>query len=156
MANQYIANIQATAAGAGTRNSFIGLEIPSGLSVEIVRVRVSCRTAAAVDQCRVQFLRCSTVGATPTTATPIKKNPVNAASSVTNCNVKNGATAWATGSVVDILFDESFILRSILEWSAIDDDDKIIVDNSANFQVAIENQTTASLLMCVTLEWKED
>ena len=150
---QYIINVQATAAAAGTENSFISLTASSSNIIDIIRVRVSSQTAAGIEACRVRLLRCATVGSTPSSATAIRKDPISAASETT-VNVKNGATAWTTPSVTDVLDDMSFNSRGMFEWQAIDDDDTIAIANSV-FHVTVNNSTTASQLICVTVEWQE-
>jgi len=154
---QFITNVQATGDAAAAEAAFIALTVPAGLTIEIVRIRVSVQTAAAVDSIRVRFLRCSSLGSGPTSGTAVKKNPINAASLVT-VSVKNGATDWIPGTVVDVLEDINFVGRSMIEWEAINNDDKIIMngnDSSNIFIVSTNPDTTASLLQCVTVEWKE-
>jgi hypothetical protein len=154
---QYITNVQATGDAAAAEAAFIALTVPSGLTIEIVRVRVSVQTISTTDSIRVRFLRCSTLGTGSTSGTAIKKDPLVPTSQVT-VNKKNGATDWIPGTVGDVLEDVQFNGRSMIEWEAIDNDDKYIMNGSdaANiFIVSTNPSTTASVLQCVTVEWKE-
>jgi hypothetical protein len=151
---QYIANIQATAANSGTENAFLALTVPSGNRIQIVRLRVSIQDVGATDACRIRALRTSTLGSTPTSATPIKKDPLTPVSIVT-LNEKNGATGWTPGTLIEVIDDVSFNARSMLQWEMIDEDDYLIIDSSGIFELTVNNSTANSVLTCATVEWIE-
>ena len=140
---------------AGIEYPLLALTTDSGEEIEIVRCRVCINSAAAVDAIAVRFLRCSTLGSTPTSATIVKKNPL-APNSAIVASMKNGLNDWSVGTVTDVLFDDSFVGRSMLEWTALDQDDKIIIRDGEIFELTVNPSTTNGLNVFGTVEWKEE
>lgn len=157
VASQYIVNLQGQADAAATECAMIALSTDSGEEIEIVRVRVSIRSPSSVDAYRVRFLRTSDIGTGSTSGTAIKKDPSFAASQTT-VNIKNGITDWLISgvTVIDAIDDTSFVGRSMLEWTAVDQDDKIIINNGDKFIVSLNPSTNSAELFCCTIEWKEE
>ena len=155
MGTQYTAVVNATSnTSAATDDTFIEIFPPSGVAVQLKRIRVSVAHLTALDlYIRVKVNRASAAGATGTAYTPKKRRPGGPAS-VATCNVKNGTTAFTQGTVVDTMIDVVFNGRGLFEWVARDDND--FITSGVNERLAVVCRSgTASTILNVEADWEE-
>ena len=151
---QYITNVQAINATAGTEAVQLALTVATGEKIKIVRIRMSALEVSSVDAILVKFLRTSTLGSGSTSGTAVKKDPL-APASQTTVDKKNGSTGWAAGTIIDTVDEIAWNGRSMIEWQPIDESDYIIVADNQIFELTANCSTTANHDLCSTIEWIE-
>lgn len=152
---QYTCTVNATANGSvNTEDTWIEMFPPSGVSIILKRIRVSFPHTTVSDvPCRIRVTRSSAAGATGTTFIPIKRRP-EAPAAVSAANVKNGATAFSVGTVVDIVFDTAVNTRGIFEWVSRDEDDYIMSGVNQRLNVLVR-VNLASMVLNVECDFEE-
>jgi hypothetical protein len=115
-------------AGASTQNTeqvFVELVPPAGVSIAIIKIRITMSTTNVGDQTeRVRVYRETVLGSGGVSGTAVVMNPSDA-TSVTTVNIKTGTTLFTLGTTTDKLLDTAFNLRGTFEWIARDKDDYI-------------------------------
>lgn len=150
----YQAQVTATSnATAGTEDSFAEISFAAASAGRIRRVLVSVETASQDSRSIVLFKRTSAAGATGVayTATKADAQMRANASAVT---VKNGATAFTVGTLVDTPRRVNVNGRAIYEWVPRNAQEEIVVVGGNRFAVGIAC-SAASVTHGVTVEWEE-
>jgi len=155
---QYIANVQATSnTSTNADDKFIEITAPAATIFKVKRLRVGFSDGTATvgvdNYFRIKLVRTSTAGATGSAFTPIRKD-VNSPASVCTVKVKNGTTAFTTGTVTDNIDWISVNGRMIYEWISRDDQDMIVVLPAGIFGIVLSS-SVISQLFTVSCEWVE-
>lgn len=144
-----------TSATQNTDQTFIELLPPSGVSIQLKRIRASFTGAATDVMIRIRVNRVSAAGATGTSGTIVKKRPGSPAA-VTTSTIKNAASAFSVGTLVDTPLDVNVNSRGVFEWIARDEFD--IIESGVNQRIAISATNSSSAVaqtMTMEADWLE-
>jgi hypothetical protein len=112
----YTTTVTATTnAVAGTEDNFIELPAAASSEARLKRVSVSMQTPASDARLTVTPRRTSTAGAGSVAGVAVRRAPAMRGSSVAPV-IKSGATAFAIGTVVDVLPSYNVNGRATYEW----------------------------------------
>lgn len=150
----YQAQVTATSnAAAGTEDAFVEIAMLAASAGRIRRVLVSVETASQDTRSIVLFKRVSAAGATGVAYTATKADAQMRAN-VSTATVKNGATAFTVGTLVDTPRRVNINGRAIYEWVPRNAQEEIVVIGGNRFVVGIAC-SAVSVVHGVTVEWEE-
>lgn len=144
-----------------TFDAFVMAYIPTSpqQTSRVKRVKVTSPAAASDANIRIQFIRSSNIAFNQLTVTPVKKNPLSPASTLTQALIKDTTVDTSTvGNTVDIIDDFNINARSVFDWVAVDRDDMIVIGPTSTpgdiFTLAI-SCSAASTAINAVVEWEE-
>lgn len=113
---KYSTNVSATSNSTpSTEDSFIELTAAASSQLKVQKFSMTMESAASDDIVSWRLVRKSAAGATGSAFTPVKKDGQTRASSAT-AKVKNGTSAFTTGTITDVCDQGSFNGRGGYEW----------------------------------------
>lgn len=141
---------------ANTEDTFIDIDAAANQVVKLVRVRVSCQTAALDNQYRVKICRKSASGAGTTAAgTEVCLDGTHTAAAQAATTIKSGTNTFAAGTITDTIDDAiQFNSRGVFEWVARDENEKIKSAAGGIIGINIFN-SAASIATAVYAVWEE-
>ena len=151
---QYCSIVSATSNGSGdTEDTFLDITPAASRTVKIVRIRVSCNTAADDSRIRVKVCRKSAQGTGSIAGIITKKDP-GVDTSANSTQKKDTTVAFTAGTIVDVVYDDNFNARAVWEFVARSDADMI---RSGVAQIIGVNLlvSAASKVCHVLVEWEE-
>lgn len=151
---QYTTNVTATTnATPGTEDTFIEISAAAASALRIKRVHISVNTASSDARVQANFKRVSAAGATGTAGTAVRKDAQMRTSSST-VTVKNGATAFTVGTLVDTPYAVNLNGRATYEWIPRNYMEEIVVVGANRFALGIIC-SVASVLVTADVEWED-
>jgi len=138
---------------AGTEDTFVEVSFAASSAGRIRRVLVSVETASQDTRSIVLFKRVSAAGATGAAYTPTKAD-AQMRTPASTTNIKNGATAFTVGTLVDTPRRVNINGRAIYEWVPRNAQEEIVVVGGNRFALTI-TCSAASVIHGVTVEWEE-
>jgi len=152
---QYVTLVSATTnSSGGTEDSFIDITPASGRIVKIVRISVTVNTASDDSRYNIKIIRKSAQGTGSVAGTIVKKDPLMSATAASTTQVKNGTSAFAAGTAVDLVMSPNFNGRAGFDWVARDDQDMIVSNTAQIIGLNIICDQASKVVNC-RLEWRE-
>lgn len=144
-------------------DTYIEIKVPAGVTIRIKKVTFAdgagTNTALILESgIRIKLLETSTTMAGTTAAfTPVRRNPNTSASACT-VKIRNLATTVNTpGTIVRTCDQIAPRNLFVFEWTAIDLDNTITINGSANtfFEIVVSKSGTAVQVKTVSVVWEE-
>lgn len=144
-----------TNSSAATEDTFIDIDAAANQVLKLVRVRVSCQTAALDNQYRIKIARKSAIGSGSVAATEVALDPNNPAAAQGVATIKTGTTAYGAGTITDTIDDAiNFNSRGVWEWVARDEKEKICTTPGGIIGINLFN-SAVSIASAVYAVWEE-
>lgn len=151
---KYTGSVSATSnTSVNTEDSWLELTAASGAEINITRYGVYVETAASDAVVKGRLVRKSAAGSSGTAGTIVKKN-ASKRNSASTLNIKNGTTAFTTGTITDVGDTFAFNARGYYEWIAKDEGEEFKIAGSGIGGLVI-SVSSASIVLRADIDWED-